>query len=140
MASIFGRAAEIVERYDGRIEKFIGDAIMAVFGVPTAHEDDTVRAVRAALELHDAVAALSPEVEKKSGTGIALHSGINTGLVVTGELQFGQGTAGPLGDTINLAARLMNAAPSGEIWVGPETRHLAARAVAALARARAVRC
>ncbi len=124
MARIFGSAAEIVGRYEGRIEKFVGDAIMAIFGVPVAHEDDPVRAVRAALELHEAVARLSPEVEGRAGVPIALHSGVNTGVVVTGELHFDRGTAGPLGDTINLAARLMNAAPSGEVWVGGETRHL----------------
>lgn len=128
MASVFASAAKIVASYDGRIEKFIGDAIMAIFGVPTAHEDDPVRAVRAALELHAAVAALSPQVQARTGTPIALHSGINTGLVVTGELRFGHGTAGPLGDTINLAARLMNAAPTGEIWVGPETRRMVEQA------------
>lgn len=130
MGSVFERAAEIVGRYEGRIEKFIGDAVMAIFGVPTAHEDDPVRAVRAALELHEAVATLSPQVEARTGSPIALHSGINTGLVVTGELRFDHGTAGPLGDTINLAARLMNEAPSGEIWIGPETRRLVAHAFA----------
>jgi len=124
MGRIFGCAADVVARYDGRIEKFVGDAIMAIFGVPDAHEDDPVRAVRAALELHEAIARLSPDVEARAGVPIALHSGVNTGVVVTGDLQFDRGTAGPLGDTINLAARLMSAAPSGEIWIGPETRHL----------------
>ena len=128
MSRVFAIAAEIVARYDGRIEKFIGDAMMAIFGVPVAHEDDPVRAVRAALELHEAVAGLSPQVQARTGTPIALHSGINTGLVVTGELQFDHGTAGPLGDTINLAARLMGAALSGDIWVGPATRSLVAHA------------
>ncbi|MBI4518713.1 MAG: AAA family ATPase [Deltaproteobacteria bacterium] len=128
MGRIFGRAAEIVGRYGGHIEKFIGDAIMAIFGVPAAHEDDPERAVRAALELHEAVEALSPEVEKRTGGPIALHTGVNTGLVVTGELKFDHGTAGPLGDTINLAARLMSLAGEGEIWIGPETRKLVASA------------
>lgn len=126
MGRIFARAADVVGRYGGRIEKFIGDAIMAIFGVPQAHEDDPVRAVRAALELHEAVEVLRPEVERRTGAPIALHSGINTGLVVTGELRFDRGTAGPLGDTINVAARLMALAGSGEIWIGPETRHLVA--------------
>ena len=62
MGRIFGHAADIVGRYGGQIEKFIGDAIMAIFGVPAAHEDDPVRAVRAALELYEVVAELSPEV------------------------------------------------------------------------------
>ena len=125
LASVFGAAAEIVAKYEGRIEKFVGDAIMAIFGVPAAHEDDPVRALRAAIELHDAVARLSPGVQSRTGVAIALHSAVNTGVVVTGEQQFGGGTAGPLGDTINLAARLMGAAPTGEIWVGPQTRRLA---------------
>ena len=125
LASVFGAAAEIVAKYEGRIEKFVGDAIMAIFGVPAAHEDDPVRALRAAIELHDAVARLSPGVQARTGVAIALHSAVNTGVVVTGEQQFGSGTAGPLGDTINLAARLMSEAPSGEIWVGPQTRLLA---------------
>jgi class 3 adenylate cyclase len=124
MGRIFSRAAEVVGRYGGRIEKFIGDAIMAIFGVPQAHEDDPVRAIRAALELHEAVEGLRPEVQRRAGAAIALHSGINTGLVVTGELRFDRGTAGPLGDTINVAARLMAMAGTGEIWIGPETRQL----------------
>jgi class 3 adenylate cyclase/tetratricopeptide (TPR) repeat protein len=126
MGRVFQLAAGIVARYDGRIEKFIGDAIMALFGVPDAHEDDPQRAVRAALELHQAVAQLSPEIEARTGVAIALHSGVNTGIVVTGELKIDHGTAGPLGDTINTAARLMNAAPSGQLWIGPETRRLVA--------------
>lgn len=124
VARVFEFGAAIVARYQGRIEKFVGDAIMAIFGVPAAHEDDPQRAVRAALELHDAVARLSPEVEARCGVAIALHSGVNTGIVVTGELRFDHGTAGPLGDTINTAARLMAAAPGGQIWIGPETRRL----------------
>jgi class 3 adenylate cyclase len=127
IASIFGRAAEIIERYGGHIDKFMGDSVLAIFGVPAAHEDDPIRAVRAALELHDAVRVMTPTLEARVGAPLALHSGINTGLVLTGDLQFGQGTAGPLGDTINLASRLMSAAPSGDIWVGPETRHLVRR-------------
>jgi class 3 adenylate cyclase len=127
MGRVFARAAEIVGRYDGRIEKFIGDAIMAIFGVPTAHEDDPERAVRAAQELHEAVAALGAELEKRIGGPLALHSGVNTGLVVTGDLKFDRGTAGPVGDTINLAARLMELAGTNEIWIGPETRRLVAR-------------
>ena len=78
MGRVFQLAAGIVARYDGRIEKFIGDAIMALFGVPDAHEDDPQRAVRAALELHQAVARLRPEIEARTGVAIALHSGVNT--------------------------------------------------------------
>lgn len=126
MGQVFAMAADVVGRYEGRIGKFVGDAIMAIFGVPLAHEDDPQRAVRAAMELHDAVASLSPDVEARNGVALSMHSGGNTGVVVTGELQFDHGTAGPLGDTINIAARLMNGAPSGQIWVGPETIQLVA--------------
>jgi class 3 adenylate cyclase len=126
MGRIFGRAAEIVARYEGRIEKFIGDAVMAIFGTPEAHEDDPVRAVAAALELHQAVAGMAPDIEARTGAAVALHSGVNTGMVVTGELRFGAGSAGPVGDTINTAARLMGLAPTGEIWIGPLTRRLTA--------------
>ncbi|MEP6972403.1 MAG: adenylate/guanylate cyclase domain-containing protein, partial [Betaproteobacteria bacterium] len=128
MGRIFKDASDIVARYEGRIEKFVGDAIMAIFGVPTAHEDDPHRAVRAALDLHRAVAEFSPEIEARTGVAIALHSGVNTGVVVTGEQKFDHGTAGPLGDTINTAARLMSGAPSGQIWIGPETRRLIGQA------------
>jgi class 3 adenylate cyclase/tetratricopeptide (TPR) repeat protein len=122
MSAIFADAAEVVGAYGGRIEKFIGDAIMVIFGVPESHEDDPGRAVRAALELHKSVAARAPELRRKVGVDVALHSGINTGVVVTGELHVDGGTAGPLGDTINTAARLMEMAGPGEILVGPETR------------------
>ena len=124
MGQIFGQATEIVGRYGGRIEKFIGDAVMAIFGVPLAREDDPARAVRAALELHEAVAHLSLGIEIPVGASLAMHSGVSTGLVVTGDLRFDGVIAGPLGETINTAARLMSGAPAGEIWIGAETRRL----------------
>jgi class 3 adenylate cyclase len=129
IGAVFQSATDIVGRYEGRIEKFVGDAIMAIFGVPQAHEDDPQRAIRAALELHRAVEELSPSIEARTGVKLSMHSGVNTGVVVTGELQFDHGTAGPLGDTINTAARLMNAAPSGQLWIGPETIRLAADSI-----------
>ena len=128
MGQIFGEATEIVGRYGGRIEKFVGDAVMAIFGVPLAREDDPERAVRAALELHEAVAGLRPGVQLIGGESLAMHSGVSTGLVVTGDLHFQGAVAGPLGETINTAARLMSSAPAGEIWIGAETRRLIGRA------------
>ena len=83
---IFGEISKIVANYDGFIEKYAGDAVMAIFGVPQAHEDDPIRAVKAAREIHQAVDAISPEVEKRIGQSISMHTGINTGLVVTGEI------------------------------------------------------
>ena len=79
---------------------------MALFGVPKAHEDDPIRAIRAAREIHELVDSMSPEVEKSIGRPISMHTGINTGLVVTGEVDMEKGTHGVAGDTINLASRL----------------------------------
>ena len=125
MSRIFGEIAQVVTKYEGFIEKFIGDAVMALFGVPKAHEDDPIRAIRVAREIHELVDALSPEVEKRIERPISMHSGINTGLVVTGEVDMEQGTHGVAGDTINLASRLSSLAKPGEILVGLETYHQA---------------
>ncbi|MBL7174729.1 MAG: AAA family ATPase [Desulfobacteraceae bacterium] len=122
---IFGEISRIVGKYDGFIEKFIGDAVMALFGVPKAHEDDPVRAIRVAKEIHDLVRAMSPELEGKIGRPLSMHTGINTGLVVTGEVDTGKGTHGVAGDTINVAARLSSLAGEDEIVVGPDTYHQA---------------
>jgi hypothetical protein len=104
----------IVERHGGTVEKFIGDAVMAVFGVPQLHEDDALRAVRAAVEMRDAL----PEL------GVEARIGLNTGEVVVG-------TAERLatGDAVNVAARLEQAAAPGEILLGPETAQLVRDAV-----------
>jgi class 3 adenylate cyclase/tetratricopeptide (TPR) repeat protein len=121
MSRIFGEIAQVVTKYEGFIEKFVGDAVMALFGVPTSHEDDPVRAIKAAKEIHDIVESLSPEVEKKIGRPISMHSGINTGLVVTGKMDKEKGIHGVSGDTINLASRLQGLAKRGEILVGRDT-------------------
>jgi class 3 adenylate cyclase len=106
---IFGDISKIVGKYDGFIEKYAGDAVMAIFGVPKAHEDDPIRAVKVAREIHELVDLISPDVESRIGQPISMHTGINTGLVVTGEVDLERGTHGIAGDTINLASRLSNA-------------------------------
>jgi class 3 adenylate cyclase len=121
MGRIFGDIAQVVTKYEGFVEKFVGDAVMALFGVPKAHEDDPVRAIRAAGEIHDLVEALSPQLEERIGKPLSMHSGINTGLVVTGEVDLEKGTHGVAGDTINLAARFCGLANPGEIVVGLDT-------------------
>jgi len=121
MSRIFGEIAQVVARYEGFIEKFIGDAVVAFFGVPKAHEDDPIRAIKVAREIHELVAAMSPEVEKRTGKPISMHAGINTGLVVTGEVNTEKGTHGLAGDTINVASRLSSLAKAGEILVGHDT-------------------
>lgn len=122
---IFGEIAQIVTKYEGFIEKYIGDAVMAIFGAPVAHEDDPVRAIKAAEEIHDWVSSKSPEVKARTGQSISMHTGINTGLVVTGEIDTGKGTHGIAGDPINFASRLCDLANANEILVGPRTHRQA---------------
>ena len=118
---IFGEISKVIGKYEGFVEKFVGDAVMALFGVPKAHEDDPVRAIRAAREIHDLVEALSPELEERVGRPLSMHTGINTGLVVTGEVDMEKGTHGVAGDSINLASRLSGLAKEGEILVATDT-------------------
>jgi class 3 adenylate cyclase/tetratricopeptide (TPR) repeat protein len=107
---------QILERHGGTVEKFVGDAAMAVFGIPQTHEDDALRAVRAAAEIRDAVSRL----------GLETHTGINTGEVVAGS-----GETLVVGDAVNLAARLEQAAQPGEILLGEATQALLRGAVRA---------
>jgi class 3 adenylate cyclase/tetratricopeptide (TPR) repeat protein len=119
LARTFEDLRAILERHGGSVEKFVGDAVMAVFGIPTAHEDDALRAVRAAAEMREAIAA----------HGLEARIGINTGEVVVGA----EGETLVTGDAVNVAARLEQAAPPGEILVGAETRLLVRDAVRAQA-------
>jgi class 3 adenylate cyclase len=123
MGKVFGEISKAIPRYEGVIDKFIGDAVMALFGIPHSHEDDPVRAIKAAREIHDIVSSLSPQYEKRIGKPLAMHTGICTGLVVTGEMNLEKGTPGVLGDTINMAARLTSLAKPGEIAISPDTYH-----------------
>lgn len=121
MSRIFGEITQVIAKYEGFIERFIGDAVMAVFGVPKKHEDDPIRAIKAAREIHALVEGLSPKIEAKTGRPVTMHSGINTGLVITGEVNLEKGTHGITGDAINLASRLEGLAEPDEILVGKET-------------------
>ena len=112
MERYFDRMQAVMEAHGGTVEKFIGDAIMAVFGVPRIHEDDAVRAVRAAAEMREALAR--PEQRTRgasSGSRIVVRTGINTGEVVAGERGGDQRLV--TGDAVNTAARLEQAAASG---------------------------
>ncbi len=86
MGHISGNVAQIVSNRDGFIEKSIGDTIMAIFGAPKTHEDDPIRAVKAATEINRLVRSISPQIEEKIGRPVWMHTGINTGLVVMGEV------------------------------------------------------
>jgi class 3 adenylate cyclase/tetratricopeptide (TPR) repeat protein len=123
----FAAIRTVLERHGGTVEKFIGDAVMAVFGIPEAHEDDALRAVRAALELQASIARLNAEPGAVSM--LAVRVGVNTGEVVTGEGRSGETLA--TGDTVNTAARLEQAAPVGSILIGEATYRLVTDAVVA---------
>ncbi|MBW2468526.1 MAG: AAA family ATPase [Deltaproteobacteria bacterium] len=120
-ARIFDEVSKIIGKYEGFVEKFAGDAVMALFGATEAHEDDPVRAIKAAREIHNRVNALSPQYEERIEQPLVMHSGINTGLVVTGDIDLEKGTHGVAGDTINIAARLSDLGMADEILVGPDT-------------------
>ena len=126
MSRYFETAKAIVERHGGTVEKFIGDAVMAVFGVPTVHEDDALRAVRAAGELRGGLGGLNEELERDYGTRLELRMGVNTGEVVTGTEE-----RLATGDAVNVAARLEQAAQPGEVLLGEETYGLVREAVVA---------
>ena len=127
MTSFFERMSTVLERHGGTVEKFIGDAVMAVFGIPELHEDDALRAVRAATELRQALAQLNSELERDFDAHIGIRVGINTGEVVAGDGSGGQMLA--TGDAVNTAKRLEEAARTGEILVGEPTRRLVENAV-----------
>ena len=119
MARYFDAMRAVIERHGGTVEKFIGDAVMAVFGVPVVHEDDALRAARAAMEMREALAQLNEELERDYGTRLELRTGVNTGEVVTGTEE-----RLATGDAVNVAARLEQAAAPGEVLLGPETMRL----------------
>ncbi len=123
MNGCFERLVPVVEKYEGTVDKFIGDEIMALFGAPVAHENDPERALRAALEMIDALA----EFNADRGTDLGVHFGINTGLVIAGGIGTGERQEySVMGDAVNLAARLEDASERGKILVGPDTHRLTA--------------
>jgi class 3 adenylate cyclase/tetratricopeptide (TPR) repeat protein len=115
---VFATVVAIISKYGGSIEKYAGDAIMAVFGVPKSHEDDPVRAIKAAREIHFALGSESRGIEEKIGNPLSMHIGINTGLVVTGQIGVEKGMLGVSGDTVNIASRLCDLAAPRETLVG----------------------
>ena len=123
----FGRMRDVVERHGGTVENYIGDAVMAVFGIPVAHEDDALRAVRAAAEMREEVAALRGELRRERGVELAVRIGVNTGEAVTGAAA--SGGSFTAGDTVNVAARLEQAARPGDILLGRDTFRLVRHAV-----------
>ena len=118
----FASLRTVVEMHGGTVEKFIGDAVVGVFGVPTLHEDDALRAVRAALDMQDAINTLSSELDANHGVELRIRVGVNTGAVVVS-------AENALGHAISMAARLEQNASAGEVLIGKETFALVAPAV-----------
>ena len=117
-------ARERIEAYGGTVEKFIGDAVMAVFGAPTAHGDDAERAVRAGLRVLEAVAEL-----REQGFALAARAAVNTGEAIVSVSRRDAGEALAIGDVVNTASRLQSAAPAGRLVVGAETRRATRHAI-----------
>ena len=128
VSRFFERAAAEIQRHGGSVEKFSGDAVMALFGLQQAHEDDPERAVRAAFAVRDAAAELAPAAAERHGITVAVRIGIEAGEVVVGD-PFGGATMAT-GDPLNVAARLEEHAAPGEIVVGPAVHAVTSRAIA----------
>ncbi len=124
MAGLVDRAAAVVKRYGGTVDKFTGDGIMAVFGAPVALEDHALRACRAALEIHRAVSDLADEVSRRDGVELRLRIGLNSGQVIAGEI--GSGGAGytAIGEQVGMAQRMEAVAPPGAVMLSASTARL----------------
>lgn len=121
MSRFFDEMRAVLERHGGTVGKYIGDAVMAVFGIPVLREDDAIRAVRAAADMRSALTALNADLETAVGVSIETRTGVNTGAVTIGDESRGPSI---LGDAVNVAARLQTAAPPGGILLGRDTYRL----------------
>jgi class 3 adenylate cyclase len=123
LADYFAAMASIIESWGGTVEKFVGDAVMAVFGIPAMHEDDAERGLRAALEMQARLGEMNPELAERHGVELAMRVGVNTGEVIAGT---GGDQFMVTGDVVNVAARLQQTADPGEVVAGERT-YLSAR-------------
>jgi class 3 adenylate cyclase len=126
-ARYFDAMAAVIEQHGGTVEKYIGDAVMAVFGIPRLHEDDPLRAVRAADDMQRALGPLNDELRREHDVEVRIRIGVNTGEVVSGDPAAGQRLV--TGDTVNVAARLEQAATAGEVLLGDSTHRFVKDAV-----------
>jgi class 3 adenylate cyclase/tetratricopeptide (TPR) repeat protein len=129
LAAYFAAMAGEVSRYGGVVDKYAGDAVLAVFGVPIAHEDDAERAVLCSLAMQQAIRPVAEEVERLFGVPLAIRVGVNTGEAVSGSWDASGQESAVTGDAINVAARLETAAEPGDVVVGAETMRLARRRI-----------
>jgi class 3 adenylate cyclase/tetratricopeptide (TPR) repeat protein len=129
LSRFFTEMKLVVERHEGVVTKFIGDAVLAIFGIPVTHEDDALRAVRAATEMRAKLAVLNEEFASSWGVTVAVRTGVNTGEVLAAEP--GAAESLVVGDAVNIAARLEQVAEPGEILIGEDTYRLVHDAVTA---------
>jgi class 3 adenylate cyclase len=129
MTALVERAATVVQRYGGTVDKFTGDGIMAVFGAPLALEDHAVRACRAALDIQNETETLAADLERSDGVTLKLRVGLNSGEVIVGEI--GSGTLGytAIGEQVGMAQRMESVAPPGGVMVSESTARLVASSV-----------
>jgi predicted ATPase/class 3 adenylate cyclase len=130
ISRLFAELRPVLERHGGSVAKFIGDAILAVFGIPVVHEDDPLRAVRASAEMREALRRLNDELARERGITVAMRTGVNTGEVVVSDPSTAEGFA--IGDAVNVAARLQQVADPGEILLGTRTHRAVRNAVHAV--------
>ena len=121
MARFFEEMRDVLVRHGGTVEKYIGDAVMAVFGIPKLHEDDALRALRAAADMRSALTGLNEDLQRTIGVSITTRTGVSTGEVLVSDAALGPAI---VGDAVNVAARLQQAAAPGEILLERETYRL----------------
>jgi adenylate cyclase len=124
MAGLVDRAAVVVKRYGGTVDKFTGDGIMAVFGAPVALEDHALRACRAALEIHSGISDLAQEVSRRDGVELQLRVGLNSGQVITGEIGTAATGYTAVGEQVGMAQRMESVAPAGGVMLSASTARL----------------
>lgn len=122
----FHEAQKVIARHGGTVEKYMGDCVMAVFGVPVVHEDDALRAARAALEMHATLVDLNDELAQRWGVRLHVRTGLNTGEAVIGEAPDGERFT--VGDAVNVAQRLEASATPGQVLIGEEAAQLVSTA------------
>lgn len=124
MNDMFNRAAAVVQRYHGTVDKFTGDGLMALFGAPVALEDHALRACISALEIHSSTKELAAEVLRRDGVTLQLRVGLNSGEVIAGEIGSGQGRYTAIGHPVGMAQRMEAAAPPGGVMCSLSTARL----------------
>ncbi len=124
MTELVSRAATVVKRYGGTVDKFTGDGIMAIFGAPTALEDHALRACLAALAIQDEVKAFAPEVARRDGIALQLRVGLNSGQVIAGDIGSGAPGYTAVGEQVGMAQRMESVAPHGGVMLGESTARL----------------